>query len=94
MGTVIQFDPDVTAELTIELEVVDPCPGAIVNFDSGLVIHDLIVAAGNYSAEAFYDGPTDSVSLMYGNGYDRCGGLEYNLIDHEGGELNLDQFSF
>ena len=53
MGTVIQFDPDVTAELMIELEVVDPCPGAIVNFDSGLVIHDLIAAAGRLIMHKF-----------------------------------------
>ena len=40
-----------------------------------------------------YSGPTDSMSVLYGNGYDKCGPLRYRYLDIEGiNEFSLDVF--
>ena len=31
-----------------------------------------------------YKGPTDSMSVIYGNGYDKCGPLRYQYLDIDG----------
>ena len=40
-----------------------------------------------------YIGPTDSMSVIYGNGYDKCGPLRYRYLDiEEGDEFSLSVF--
>jgi len=40
-----------------------------------------------------YPGPTDSVSVTYGNGYDRCGNLTYKWFDAGGDVFENSYFS-
>lgn len=42
------------------------------------------VAPGALFSTVSFDGPTDSASLLYGNGYDLCGDLEYSLSGTNG----------
>ena len=35
------------------------------------------VPIGKALLKAAYSGPTDSMSVLYGNGYDKCGPLRY-----------------
>ena len=48
---------------------------------------DLAVPLGQFKEEVSYVGPTDSTSVTYGNGYDRCGNLEYIFLDENGVDL-------
>ena len=48
---------------------------------------DLAVPLGQFKEEVSYVGPTDSTSVTYGNGYDRCGNLEYSFLDENGLEV-------
>ena len=65
----------------LEISVIDPCMRSIVNFDEGLIIDELLVPPGDDLLTLNYIGPTDSVSDMYGNGYDKCGNLTYNWVN-------------
>ena len=40
-----------------------------------------------------YLGPKNSISVIYGNGYDRCGPLKYSFLSLDGKQFNLDVFS-
>ena len=53
----------------------------MVNGDSGLVIDDLFVPVGSDVLDLVYAGPTDSTSVTYGNGYDKCGDLLFEWLN-------------
>ena len=89
----VPLNPEISAESIITLEVDDPCHRAIVNQDAGLVIGDLTTSDSLPFTEAVYYGPTDSISTQYGNGFNKCGTMQYTLTDREGNALNLDMFS-
>ena len=40
-----------------------------------------------------YVGPKNSMSVIYGNGYDRCGPLKYSFLTLDGNKFDLDVFS-
>ena len=42
------------------------------------------VQYGRHFLQEAYQGPTDSISVFYGNGYDKCGPLRYQYLDVEG----------
>ena len=65
----------------IEIEIVNPCLTSIVNEDQNVVLEDMMVANGKILYELSLDGPTDSASVTYGNGYDKCGNLTYLWLD-------------
>ena len=44
----------------------------------------MIVPVGQTLLKVAYSGPTDSMSVLYGNGYDKCGPLRYQYLDIEG----------
>lgn len=59
----------------LEIQIINPCLTTVVNGDSGLEIDDLVVPGGQDVLDLVYAGPTDSTSVTYGNGYDKCGDL-------------------
>lgn len=63
----------------ITLLITDPCETSIVNDDAGISAITLQVTFGKTSEVMTFDGPTDSVSNLFGNGYDRCGDLKYEI---------------
>ena len=75
------------------LTIVNPCIDSIVNDDDQLALQDLVVPLGMDILEQTIDGPTDSISSLYGNGYDRCGPRSYSLIDTDGENYSLNVFS-
>jgi len=68
----------------IEITIVNPCLRSVVNDDEGLVVDDLAVPGGQTLIALNYTGPTDSISVTYGNGYDKCGNLTYEWFDKRG----------
>ena len=44
------------------------------------------VPVGKAVLEIAYSGPTDSTSVLYGNGYDKCGPLRYRYEDLDGND--------
>ena len=71
------MNPAIFEILTVKLQINDPCDQAIINSDSRLVINDLIVSDDDKITKIVYNGPIDSVSSLYGNGYDKCGDFQY-----------------
>lgn len=69
------------------LRIVDPCLNSVVNFDNILKVVDMRVPLGLTVLTNSYTGPKDSVSATYGNGYDKCGALQYTILDEEGNEF-------
>jgi len=56
------------------------------------VIPDIEVPLNQENIQVNYAGPTDSASLSYGNGYDKCGSIEYTLFDEKGQPFSLANF--
>ena len=77
----------------VKLTILDPCRNSTVNEDLGLNITDMAVPDGKDKLRNIYLGPKNSVSVIYGNGYDRCGPLKYSLLSLDGKKLNLNVFS-
>jgi hypothetical protein len=63
----------------IDVTIIDPCLTSVVNGDNAIGHIQLSVASGLSYEDIALSGPTDSASVTYGNGYDICGDLEYNL---------------
>ena len=63
----------------MDLTVVDPCLNSIVNYDLGITEYLVSVSEGLEEEDVVLSGPTDSISVQYGNGYDICGDLTYTL---------------
>lgn len=81
------FNSEFSAEIT--LEIINPCLTSVVNGDSVLDVIDVAVPVGSTQTNINYAGPTDSTSVTYGNGHDKCGNLEYVFLD----ETATDPFS-
>ena len=58
------------------------------------MIEDFIVPEGQSQIELVYNGPTNSASAKYGNGYDLCGKLTYTLLNANGQEFSDERLSF
>ena len=65
----------------LEIEIINPCLTSIVNEDENVVLEDMKVPPGQKLVELVLEGPTDSTSVIYGNGYDKCGNLTYIWLD-------------
>lgn len=68
----------------VRLTILDPCRNSTVNEDLGLKITDMAVPEGKNLIKEIYGGPTNSMSVTYGNGYDRCGPLKYSFLSLDG----------
>lgn len=78
----------------LEIEIINPCLTSIVNFDQNLELEDLAVPNGQKVVELISNGPTDSASVTYGNGYDKCGNLTYIWLDKENNFFENGWFSY
>ena len=52
----------------------------------------MVVPEGSSDLKNDYIGPTNSISVIYGNGYDRCGPLKYTFLSLDGSDINFDVF--
>ena len=64
----------------IDVLIIDPCLISVVNGDSAIEKLRLKVPEDYETATLDFAGPTDSASVLYGNGYDICGDLEYTIL--------------
>ena len=74
------------------LTLLNPCYNSTVNLDQSLKLSDLNVPMGLSVFELAYKGPTDSMSALYGNGYDKCGALIYEYLSPDGTPFNSPLF--
>lgn len=72
--------------------VTDPCKDTQI---SSIGLPDSFsVPEGDTSSELTVTGPTNSISTLYGNGYDSCGPLSYQVLELETGLIvSSDHFS-
>ena len=65
-----------------------------MNADMVLNVTSMAVPMGLPELKHTYAGPTDFMSSLYGNGYDKCGPLAYHVLNADGlEEFDLDLFS-
>ena len=57
------------------------------------MIQDIEVPLNEEITQVSYTGPTDSTSLRYGNGNDKCGPIKYTLSDEQGQSFDLANFA-
>lgn len=69
------------------LQIIDPCQTTVINSDLSLTISDLEVQEGFLGAEQTIFSPKNSASVLYGNGYDRCGFTEFTILDPDSGNI-------
>ena len=78
----------------ILVTIIDPCINSVVNSDNAFSLPSTFkVASGQTKNQLRIDGPSNSISLVYGNGFDRCGPLKYVLVDSSGLPFVNSQFS-
>ena len=79
----------------VPVTVVNPCRNSTVNMDGEFFVENLFVPI---NTERLWDrlaGPTDHISDVYGNGYNRCGNRAYQFLTENRSEVfDLDLFSF
>lgn len=75
----------------IKLTILDPCRNSTVNLIEPLIT-EIAVPVGKSKQAQVLAGPTDSMSVFYGNGYDRCGPMIYDLIFVDGVSFDVDLF--
>ena len=69
----------------LSLTIIDPCADSIVNSNAQFSIEEPFeVPLGNDKKDETQDGPSDSISHVYGNGFDICGPLSYKVYDASG----------
>ena len=68
----------------LKIQIVNPCDLSVVNGDGSLKVEDLIVLEGLTETFVTYQGPSDTASIKYGNGYDLCGPLTYTIVTPSG----------
>lgn len=71
------FSSTYSDDITVIFE--NPCKASVVNGDGAISKLELRVPEESSVATLDFSGPTDSLSLRLGNGYDMCGDLEYTL---------------
>lgn len=73
---------------TLILEITNPCATSIVNANGNFVIEQVMSVPFELTLlNLKYDGPSNSASVTYGNGFDKCGPLTYQWLDSEGKEF-------
>lgn len=75
------------------LVLINPCLNSTVNADQGFEIPDMAVTLGKDEESWTYQGPTNKISDVYGNGYDKCGPIRYSFLDEFGAEFQHPLFS-
>ena len=65
----------------IELIIEDPCEFTRVN---PVLVNDMFMPFGQTMLTSQISGPSNIASLDYGNGFDKCGPLEYSIIGPSG----------
>ena len=68
----------------VPLTIIDPCKNSTVNADDGFFLENFFVPTLRSEHTVNYDGPTDFISDVYGNGYDKCGPRRYSFYDDFG----------
>jgi len=88
------FDFVLSGELLVE--IVDPCLNTKLNSDNSFgVPSTLTVPSGKLLLESVFKGPKDSVSILYGNGFDLCGSRSYKIAyEDDGRPYDGDALSF
>ena len=76
----------------IELTVLDPCRNSTLRSIDPLVT-ELAVPEGKGLIKQLINGPTDSISETYGNGYDKCGPRSYRFKGLDGQPFVFGLFS-
>lgn len=76
----------------IELKINNPCMKSVVNGDGSFVIESMKVPIGQSLLTLILPGPTNTVSALYGNGYDKCGELTYLWLDANGKQFSSEWF--
>ena len=61
--------------------IVNPCRNSTVNMDGRFFMENLKVPINSGQLWEFYSDPTDSISSIYGNGWNRCGHRSYTFLD-------------
>lgn len=69
---------------SLRIQIIDPCEFSVVNGDGLLDVVDIEVPEGQAETRVSYKGPTNTASAKYGNGYDVCGELVYELLGPDG----------
>lgn len=77
----------------VPLVLVNPCLNSTVNADQGFEVPDMAVTLGEKRESWTYDGPTNTISDVYGNGYNKCGPIKYTFLDDFGEEFSHPLFS-
>ena len=77
----------------ITLTINNPCINSVVNADLLLKWNNMSVPQGLEHFQQVIKGPTDSISSLYGNGYDKCGPRVYTFLDSAGLPYSLDVFT-
>ena len=75
-----------TVSEEIKLRVEDPCLATEINTNTEFP-SQIMVQAGETQEILEITGPTNSISSVYGNGYNSCGPLAYQIYDEEGSQL-------
>ena len=75
----------------ITVTVINPCETSIV---SSMRVQSMTMPKGQTLLTAEYGGPSDSASLLYGNGYDKCGPIKYMITDPQGFEFSRPWLQF
>ena len=78
----------------ILIMIINPCLTSVVNGDEGIVIENLSVKINKSVLNVNYTGPTDSASVTYGNGYDKCGNLTYSWLNLTSLPFENENFSY
>ena len=68
----------------MQIKIVNPCLNTVVNADKGLVLDYIRVPIMQSYLLLSLPGPTDSISVRYGNGHDKCGELTYLWLNDLG----------
>ena len=73
----------------VPVTIINPCMNSTVNSDEGMLVEEIFVPINKTEWDWTYEGPTNSMSLIYGNGYDKCGPLKYSFLDDAGLPFSL-----
>jgi hypothetical protein len=66
----------------VEIRIKDSCASSIINSNSALSVEStLAVPLGLGYKSMALSGPSDSASIVYGNGFDVCGKRKYSLLN-------------
>ena len=71
---------------TVTIKIEDPCKSTQIDTFSAGFPESIMVPLGQSQEIIELTGPKNSVSVLYGNGYNACGPVEYRILNEEGTE--------